>query len=288
MTPPFVSFHDPQHPSCDPNLPLTCGPDRMRDEDPRFDSIATLKAKGRPAVTGVLGVMVRALPKLWLGGSLRPGYRIKADGTLDIELSRFARVNGVTVSGNEATLQLDMPWEARLGGRYQLTDDVEIELDGTYEGWHSVNRFVITPNDIRFNVLGSEQVAAPFIIEKHWQDAYSVRLGAEWKLPWALPLVQSARIRAGLLYETSAIPLQYTSVDFPSWERFGETLGLSVGTRTFEVVGSFSMLQQPTREVTDSQVVLMASDPNLKPGVIGNGRYTSSFTLAQLGVRAAF
>jgi long-subunit fatty acid transport protein len=260
----------------------------MRDEDPRFDSVATLNAKGRPAMTGILGVMVRPFSQLSIGASVRPGYRIKADGTLDIELSRFAKTNGVTVSGNQAELVVNMPTEARLGVSYQILDGLGVELDGTYEGWHSVENFTVTPKDISFNVLGAQTTATPFVIEKHWQDAYSVRLGAEWRLPWTLPLVEAAHLRLGALYETSAIPQQYTNIDFPNWERFGETVGLSVGTHTLEVTASFGMLQQPAREVTDSQVMGMASDTNMKPFVIGNGRYVSNFTLAQLGVRAAF
>ncbi len=282
-------FKNSSHPGCDPNVPQTCGPDRMSDENPAFDAVATLSTRGRPTFTGVLGLMARPLSWLWLGGSVRPGYKVVADGTLKIDLPQIAKRFPTTIDGDQATMEVNMPWQARLGARVQLSDNVDVELDGTYEGWHSVDRFVITPHDITFNTAGlPPQTAEPFIVEKHWVDAWSARLGGQWRLPWTVPLVETAKLRAGLLYQTSAIPLQYTSVDFPSWEHFGESVGVTVGVPAFEVTASFSLVQQPTREVTDSKVTGMASDPQLKPFVVGNGTYNSNYTLAQLGVRSIF
>lgn len=277
-----------EKPGCDVTVPLTCGPDRMREEDPAYDSTVRLQATGGATFTGVFGFLVKPHERVRIGGSYRPGFRVGADGKVSFQPSRLAQRLGVVVEGDAATLKLDFPHQARLGVAVSVLEGLDVEVDGTYEGWSSLDKYTITPRNVRISALGSVTELQPIVITKHWVDAWSVRLGAEYKLPLALPWKLGIRLRAGALYESSAVPLEYTSIDFPNWERVMETVGFSIDRDPIELAFSMGFLQQPTREVTNSQLTAVSTASDLKPFPVGNGTYDSNYTIAWLGLRAHF
>lgn len=285
------TFADSEHPDCDPGQPGTCGPDRFRDEDPVADTLVTLHAtNARPIFTGVIGLKSKVHERVTLGASVRPGYTIQGAGTLDLSLSRFARGFGAEVSGNQATLTFRMPTVARAGVRVRILDGLEAELDGVYEGWSALKQFEVVPQDVEVTIgaLNQTRKVDPIIIPKNYVDAYSGRLGVEYELPLKMPYELFVKVRGGLFYETSAIPLEMTNIDFANWERIGETVGFTVGIPNVQLVFAAAFIQQPDRTVENSGVKATGTDPNLRPFPVGNGTYSAGYTVLSGGIRAHF
>jgi long-chain fatty acid transport protein len=283
-------FQNPDHPKCNAAEKGTCGPDRMRDEDPYADSLVSLQAKGGAIkkVTGILGVKARLTPSIVVGASFRPGFRMRGDGTMKLGLSRLAKQVNAEITGDTASLELNLPNHGRLGVQVKVMDGLTVEVDGVYEGWSTVDKFVITPKDIKVKLLGVERALAPIIVDKVYKDAYSGRLGVEYKLPLTLPFSSSVTLRGGFFYETSAIPLESTNLDFANWDRTGETVGLSLSLPPVELRLAAAFLQQPTREVTNSNVLGVGSDEALKPFVVGNGTYNAGYRVFSAGLVGRF
>src|SRR6185436_11512793 len=105
------------------------------------------------------------------------------------------------------------PWNARLGVRGHF-GALSVELAGTFEKWSRLKEIRIIPVDVVVN-LGNNVIPLPnLVLEKQLQDAGSVRLGGEYVLNSWLTL------RAGALYETSAIPENRQALDWVHWDRF--------------------------------------------------------------------
>ncbi len=284
-------FDNADHPDCDTAQPGTCGPDRFRDEDPTADTLVSLTAgNAKPIFTGIIGVKSKVHDRVTLGASVRPGFTVSGSGTLDLSLSRFATGFGASVSGNSATLTFKMPTVARAGVRVKILEGLEAELDGVYEGWSALDKFEVVPQDVEVTItaLNSTRKVDPIVIPKNFVDAYSGRLGIEYKLPFELPYEMFAKVRGGFFYETSAIPLEMTNIDFANWERTGETIGLTFGIPRVQLVLAAAFIQQPDRVVDNSGVKAVGTDPNLRPFPVGNGTYTASYTVLSGGIRANF
>ena len=269
-------------------------PEKMQQEDGFLDSLVNLKATGGAVrkLTGILGAQAKLGDRFTVGAAFRPGFRIHGEGKLTISPSGVAKALNAKIEGDKASLDLTMPNQARVGVMFKIFDGFTAELDGVYERWSSTKEFVITPEDITVN-LGSTEATktklAPIVVKKGFQDAYSARLGLAYKLPLpTLPVVTGVTVRAGGFYETSAIPNDYTNIDFANWERTGETFGLTVALPYVDLQLAGAFVQQPDREVTNSQVFGAASDPSVKPFPIGNGTYKASYANFSVGLRGHF
>jgi long-subunit fatty acid transport protein len=187
-----------------------------------------------------------------------------------------------------------MPDVVRAGVQVRPTPRWLVEADVVLERWSTLDALRLLPKDITIESpnLGSGPKRLPDIVLPHdYEDAWSVRLGGEREL---VPGRLTAR--AGVLRETSAVPLASTSVDFPNWERTAISVGASLaipGTPvTVDVAWAHHFL--PTRTVTNSAVAQVVT-PCLSngcttppPTVVGNGRYEASLDVVSLSARVAF
>ncbi|MFN7131962.1 MAG: OmpP1/FadL family transporter, partial [Myxococcales bacterium] len=284
-------FANEEHPECNTSQHGTCGPDRYRDEDPTADTVVNLNvSNARPIFTGIFGLRSKLHDRVTVGASWRPGFTVSGAGTLDLQLSRFARGFGAEVSGNRATLNFRMPHVLRGGVRVKILEGLEAELDGVIEGWSVLKQFEIVPEDIevRIAALNSTRKVAPIVVPKNFQNAYSGRLGVEYRLPLDLPAELFVKVRGGFFYETSAVPLEYTNIDFANWQRMGETVGFTIGIPNVQAVFALALIQQPQRVVENSQVKAVGTDPHLRPFPVGNGVYDAGYTVLSFGLRGHF
>lgn len=138
---------------------------------------------------------------------------------------------------------------------------------------------------------GDKRVPIPSIVfQKGQQDAYSVRLGGDY-----LVLPGRLTARAGYTMETSAIPPEYASVDFPNWGRNVVAVGASVELFGATLDLAYAHQFVATQTVTDSKVVQQIS-PELKgtflppseSSVVGNGVYEASMNIVSLSLRVPF
>jgi long-subunit fatty acid transport protein len=258
------------------------------------DSVAHVDVTSGFIPTGVFGLTVRPSPRVAIGVSYRPRFTFDASGTLLADLPKTAQAVGAFQTGASARFLLPMPDVVRAGVQVRPTPRWLVEADVVLERWSTLDALRLLPKDITIESpnLGSGPKTLPDIVLPHgYEDAWSVRLGGEREL---VPGRLTAR--AGVLRETSAVPLASTSVDFPNWERTAVSVGASVaipGTPvTVDVAWAHHFL--PTRTVTNSAVAQVVT-PCLSngcttppPTVVGNGRYEASLDVVSLSARVAF
>ncbi len=258
-----------------------CGPATMREEDPNYDTVASIDVSGKTTFTGSFGALVGVGKKVQVGAYFRPGFKLELDGKLELEMSKFAtEVAKAQVSGNAVTLELNLPTIARLGVLFRPIPALAIELDGVYEGWGEFKEIVLTPRDVKFTIGTTTQDVAPLHIKKNFRDAFSARLGAEYGHTLGVPL----KFRAGFIYETAAVPMEQSSVDFAHFDRMFVSAGAGATFGRINVDLAFAYGLPVRRTVTDSQVVMGVSQSDTLPAVVGRGDYDSSVLHIAVGV----
>lgn len=257
---------------------------------PEADAVATFDARDKARLVVGAGLIARPAEGISIGLSARPAAPVNAEGTLDVD-APLASVAGVRVEGRAAKVELTLPAEARLGVRYTRPTWL-LELDGIWEGWGVLREITVTPLDV---VLKSGQGAGetstrvdPIHLDKRFRGAFSVRLGGEVDVPAAwLPAALGLRLRAGALYETSAIPDETLQIDFPNGARAAGTVGATLRVSELEATVAYAHFFETTAAV--SQSVATRINPYPAPAfIIGNGRTTSSLDALALQVAWTF
>ncbi|MHB8873993.1 MAG: OmpP1/FadL family transporter [Myxococcaceae bacterium] len=257
-------------------------PKLQRDEEPTFDSIVRVTLQGKPTVTGILGVMVKPAKGLSIGASFRPAVPVKASGKFNIALGDTATALNTVVTGDQADFALTLPMEAKLGVRYEVTGAIGVNADFVYQGWDSLQEFLLTPKDINITIGSGEPTAvAPFHIEKHWRATMSGRLGGSFQ-------ANDFTARLGVLLEQGASPEEYTNIDFAHFDRLFLTAGAGYKFQGFEVVAAGVYTPPVTKEVTTSEVRAGSTDASVPGAVVGLGTYTSGGWIASVGIRGSF
>ena len=241
-----------------------------------FDATIDLAARQWFARSGVFGVSLQPLPWLDAGASLQLQTHFRAAGTIGAQLPPTAQKLGLTVSGNRINVDTVFPWVARAGLRAHL-GALAVELAGTFEKWSLLRQIRIQPLDVAVH-LGAQEVPLPsLILDKQLRDAGSIRLGGEFALlPWL-------RLRAGALYETSAIPENRQALDWLHWDRFSVNAGAGVRLGRTDLSFAVARFLQGDRQVRDSALHQLTAFP-VQASVIGNGNFHSAITVAALAV----
>ncbi len=193
-----------------------CPPDNLfcASEDPSYDAFSQVKAGPIFAPSANAGVIVIPAKAVRIGLSGQAPFVIDAPATVDVRLPNAVEFDGATQHGNRANLRMDLPPVVRVGVEirpHDGEDDVRIEAAYVRELWSVQRSLDITPENIQlYNVtsLPSPFGVAPISIPRGMQDSNSFRLGAEIKSE-----VMSVKYeaRAGVSYETSAVPQAYVS-----------------------------------------------------------------------------
>lgn len=263
-------------------------------DDPTQDTIANVDVTSGYVPTAVAGMSVSLTSQLALGLSWRPAFHYTADGTLKSQLPASAEPIKAHQVGDSATLVLEYPDVIRAGLEWSPTERLRFEVDGVWEGWSVLERIVIETHDIKVAYSLGDPVPVPDIVfDKQWQDAWSVRLGAEWTaLQPSSSLPLNVIARCGYLFETSAVPDDHLTVEFPNWQRHGVAAGLSFDWRGVGLDIAAAWQVMPTRDVSDSKIVQITT-PGLPPldapeaSAIGNGRFDGGHKMISVALRFA-
>jgi long-subunit fatty acid transport protein len=262
--------------------------------DASQDSVAHVDVTSGFIPAAVLGVTARPTERVAIGLSWRPRLTFDASGTLVADLAPAAPALRAHQEGQAADFTLPLPDVVRAGVLVRPGPRWLVEADVVLERWSSLHALVLRPRDITIvpDNLPPENAKTlpPFVFEKDFQDAVSVRVGGEREL-----LPGRLTVRAGYLHETSAVPLQSTSVDFPNWERDAVSMGASFVVPRIPVAVDLGWAHHflPARTVTDSRITQVVT-PCLTPGctdpqptAVGNGRYEAALDLLSISVRVA-
>jgi len=254
--------------------------------DPAYDAIATVDVSNTVVPTAVFGVSARPVPKLALGLSYRPQFDFIAHGTLNTDLPPVSQALAVSVVGNSTDFFLRFPDVIRFGAQYTFGSRLLVEADVVAELWSELKTIEIRPQNIHVTTPATDRTLANIIFQKDYQDAVSVRVGADYEL-----LPSRLTVRAGYLHETSAIPLKSVSVDFGNWQRDAVSVGGTMKIwRGLNASVAYAHHFVADQNVTNSQVVQVIT-PCSVPGctdtattVVGNGVYKASLDVVSLSL----
>jgi long-subunit fatty acid transport protein len=254
------------------------------------DTIATFSGTSGFLPTFVLGLSVTPIRNLDIGLSYRPRIDFDAPGKLTLDLAPASKDIGAQMTTDKAALKLSLAAIARIGVAWQATPRLKLMADGVWEQWSAMKEIRIKTGNIAIKSgMTVDPVPLPDVVfPKNMQDAYSVRLGGEFDVS-----PKRLTVRAGYLFETTAIQKEYASVDFANWDRHGVSVGASAKAGPVWIDVAYAHHFVATQEVTNSKVMSQVSPklgdlPASDSSVVGNGQYDSHVNIVSLSVRVPF
>ncbi len=207
------------------------------------------ESKLEASATGLglnFGLQYKPNDALSLGVVYRPNTLLAfKDGDATFE---FPTTGDAVVDAEIATLfpntkgsaDLELPDMFGVGIAYEITDQLSAEFDWMQLGWSSYDELVVKFDD---PVAGNSETVS----EKKYQDAYSLRLGLEYRMNDALAL------RLGYVRDNTAIPDERVEPSLPEGDRnlFSVGFGYKLNKR-LTVDGFYMFLSQADRTITNS------------------------------------
>lgn len=273
-----------------------CVPERFlcAPEQPSWDVAAQLSVGPIFAPTGSIGVTAVPNPAWRLGASVQLPVYVRAPATLKARLPATPAFEKATQEGEAGHVAFDLPWSVRAGVETRMVENLRVEVALSFDRWSMHDAITLTPDNIVFkNVAGFPATYAvpPVTLQRHFQDTVSVHAGGEYHIKIKDDL--SVDARAGLSFETSAVPNSYLSVLTIDQNKITTGLGGSLHWRryrldlTYAHVFGFSAAVDPK----DAQIALVspvkANDP-VSPDVINGGKYSARANVIGLGLAYTF
>jgi len=186
-------------------------------EDPQYDSLSQLKVGPIVSPTGNLGFTIVPTENLRFGLSAQAPAWINAPATINVRLPNAAVFDKAYQDGDEARVRFKLPPILRAGAEYRtaLGSDSSLRVEASYvrELWSLHESIDVRPENVKlYNITGfpSPFGVAGISLPRHFQDSNSVRLGGEYSTKALFKSIRSD-FRAGVSYETSAIPNEWVS-----------------------------------------------------------------------------
>lgn len=242
----------------------TSPPDRVLSapEDPSYDALAELKAKGLLAPSANFGLTLRPVERVRIGVSGQLGYTLDSSATVRVRLPSAAVFEQAHQEGDTARLKLKLPAILRAGVEVRPIDALRVELGYARELWSSHQSIDIVPENVQIlDVTGlpSPFNVPPVTIPRQFKDSQSFRLGGEYTFQVRQFALQA---RAGLSYEQSAIPSAYLSPLTVDTDKVTGSVGvgLRLGAR-LRLDAVYSQTFGGQREVTPSEAAVPRINP---------------------------
>ncbi len=289
-----------------------CSEENTLYPDDVNDASISLQMKDPARITWNVGLL--AEPKEWIsiGYSAQPKINVRGKGQAQAEFAEghwisdpeepLTIIDGSKHEDNDVTVLLTMPWIHRLGVAVHDPDrNWEVEAAATYQRWRVTTDITVTDLDLTLpltqdvkdigaatgNELNDIVIDDDIVLPADYVDTFSYRLGGHYRV--IDPLI----LRAGVLYEQSAIPAQTQGVNLMDGDKFAVGFGGSWSLFDQALDIDFGMLHTwyPTVDIKDSVVARQElpinmqtalTDPDslnnleLGPGqIVGNGKLSA-------------
>lgn len=206
------------------------------------------------AFSATLGALVRPSESVGFGLAFRPPITLSANGTVT---PVSPAVGDAELEPGAATLATQLPWMARLGGRYVAVEErverYDLELDITYEAWGTAQG--LGPI-IRIPSLGTFKNIEQ-IVQHRYRDTFSVRGGGAYNVD-ALGGIFS--LRGGAYYDAPATDFGATRVDYDTLAKVAGTFGLGFQYGAFRFDLSYAAVASIPRGVGDGTGTLQPTN----------------------------
>ena len=272
----------------------TCPPDRLvcAPEDPSYEAKSQLQAGTIVAPSGNVGVIYAPSDSLRIGAAFQLPFWINAPAKVRVRLPSAAMFDQASVDGEDARIKFRLPWVLRTGIEYRGFSNARLELGFVYEAWSMHDAIVAIPEDIALrNVLGMDYRVGEFAIPRNFKDSYSIRLGGEYALKLGGYRLD---LRAGVMYESSAVPKSHLSVMTVDLDKVIATVGgsLHIGRRwRLDAVYARVMgmsVDVSTSEAAITQINPIKANPSETTRAINAGSYAASADVIGLGLAYNF
>jgi long-chain fatty acid transport protein len=272
-----------------------CVPDKFfcAPEQQSWDVLAELNVGPIIAPSGNLGVTWIPHPKVRVGLSGHLPFWVRSSGTIKTRLPSAAPFASAKQEGDAADVGFELPWNVRAGVEARPMDNLRMEAALSYEDWGVHDSIRVDPKGVALkNVVGfPETYYIPSVnLPRNFQGAFAVRLGAEYSVPVGKMQIDA---RAGLGFETSAVPNEYLSVLTIDSNKLTPSIGgsLHLGNVRLDLVVAHSIMfsqDVDPKEAKIAQVSPVVANPAPKPDIINGGNYSASATVIGLGAAYTF
>jgi long-chain fatty acid transport protein len=257
-------------------------------EDPQYDAFSQLKVGPIVAPSANFGMIGAPNEHIRIGASAQLPFWISAPAEINVRLPTAAPFDRARQEGNEAHVRFRLPPVLRGGVEYRtnISDESRIRIELAYvrEFWSLHDSIDIRSENIKlYDITGfpSPFGVAPISLPRNFQDSNSFRLGTEYSLK---NLIRDywLDLRAGVSYETSAVPAAWVSpLTYDANKIIGSAGGsVHVGEHwRMDAVASLVLLNGTTVAPQDAQV------PRVNP-VRGNPTKTEPINGGDYSARA--
>ena len=189
-------------------------------EQPDYDANAQLNISPIFAPSANAGVTFVPDKAIRFGASGQLPMIIDSPATITMQMPSSVVFDGASQDGTHANVRFVLPAVLRGGVEVRPTDDLRIELAYVREFWSEQQSIQITPQGMSLDGIAGMPPKVnipPITMPRGFQDAQSFRLGGEYYYMLGPYRVAA---RAGVSYETSAVPAAYlnlSALDFVKW-----------------------------------------------------------------------
>ena len=264
-------------------------------QDPNYDALSQTRAtiftpSANMGVTWIPSKLVR----FGLAGQLP--FWIDAPATVTVRLPNAVVFDNASQVGDSAGVKFRLPAHVRAGVEVRPTDKVRVEASYEHQFWSLHDTIDITPHNIE--LVGVTGFPSPYSIPaisipRHFQDCDSFHLGGEYRVDLS-PSVK-LDVRAGVGFETSAVPTAYESaltIDGPKLTVAGG-LGLTIDRTRIDA--TFAYVYMFDVDVPANVAALTPIDPvagNVPPppitSAVNGGHYSASAPIIGIGIQYKF
>ena len=258
---------------------LNCAP-----EDPRFDAATQSKTTSFFTPSANFGALYVSR-YLRLGASVQLPFYVRSSGTVATRLPSDPQFDGAQVVGNQIDVNLDLPLVVRAGAELRPTKHFRVEVGYDYERWSQQDKLEFIPRGVSIDHvagIGKYELRAMHL-DRGMQDTHSLHVGGEYDV-----LPKRLTVRAGYLYESSAVPDAYLSVITPDGDKHLLAIGGAVRLGSWRLDVAYGHFFQADRYIRNSKSLqLNPIEPSIVVAV-GNGLYAVSSDVLSLGFEKRF
>lgn len=203
--------------------------DTFGSEDLNKDIVLNIQASSSGLPNANIGVWAEPWKNLEFGLSYQLPRPVTVKGPVHVDymgpgLDGFVADDAKAL----ATIRFNMPAITRLGLLYNFEPWFDVEAAMIFEQWSSWQANTVTIDNLNVGLAGMDPIALPTVVQpKAYQDTWSLRLGSDFD-PLATILPGLLTLRAGALYESSAIPKETLDVSLIDADKFGLSAGVEL------------------------------------------------------------
>jgi long-chain fatty acid transport protein len=269
-------------------------PDRLvaPPEDPQFDAKTSFKVGPIVAPNASLGVIWAPLKQLRFGVSGMTPTLVSADAQFQVRLPTAAIFDNAHVDGSNAHVRFTLPAIVRAGVEARPTEDIRVEVTYEHEFWSAHSSIDLVPENVSFGGitgLPAKVFIPPISFPRGFQDSNSYRLGGEYSFTlWDYRM----DLRAGVSYETSAVPPPYLSILTIDMDKTTLTVGGGVHVgKNWRFDATYGHLFASSVTVSPDEAKIPRVDPipgNAPLEAVNGGRYVVGSDLVGVGANYTF